>query len=48
MKQVKEVYHLRYMNVRTNKDESVFMVKNDWQDNKEEVRKYTAFSGTFQ
>lgn len=48
MQKVKEVYHLRYMNVRTNKDESRFFVKNDWSDGKEKTREYTAFSGTFQ
>ena len=48
LKQVKEVYHLRYMNVRTNKDESEFFVKNDWKDNREKARRYSAFSGTFQ
>ena len=48
LKKVKEVYHLRYMNVRCNKDESRFYVKQDWNDNKEKARDYTAFSGTFQ
>ena len=48
LKQVKEIYHLRYMNVRTSKDESEFYVKNDWKDNREKARKYSAFSGTFQ
>lgn len=47
-RKVKEVYHIRYSNVRTNKEESRFWVKNDWQDGKEKPREYTAFIGTFQ
>jgi len=47
-RKVKEVYHIRYINIRTNKDESRFWVKNDWQDGKEKPREYTAFTGTFQ
>ena len=44
--QIKDVYHLEYHKVRTNKDGSEFYVKDNWQDNKEQPRKYPAFNPT--
>jgi DNA-binding Lrp family transcriptional regulator len=42
--QIKDVYHLEYHKVRTNKEQNEFQVKNDWQDNKEKARLYPAFN----
>ena len=42
--QIKDVYHLEYHKVRTNKEQNEFQVKNDWQDNKEKPRIYPAFN----
>ena len=42
--QIKDVYHLEYHKVRTNKEQNEFQVKNDWQDNKEKPRVYPAFN----
>ncbi len=42
--QIKDVYHLEYHKVRTNKEQNEFQVKNDWQDNKEKPRCYPAFN----
>lgn len=42
--QVKDVYHLEYQKVRTNESQNEFFVKNDWQNNKEEMRQYCAFN----
>jgi DNA-binding Lrp family transcriptional regulator len=42
--QIKDVYHLEYHKVRTNKEQSEFQVKNDWADNKEKPRHYPAFN----
>lgn len=42
--QIKDVYHLEYHKVRTNKELNEFQVKNDWQDNKEKARLYPAFN----
>lgn len=44
--QIKDVYHLEYHKVRTNKDGSEFYVKDNWQDNRETPRKYPAFNPT--
>jgi hypothetical protein len=42
--QIKDVYHLEYHKVRTNKEQNEFQVKNDWADNKEKARLYPAFN----
>jgi len=42
--QIKDVYHLEYHKVRTNKEQNEFQVKNDWSDNKEKPRHYPAFN----
>jgi hypothetical protein len=42
--EIKDVYHLEYHKVRTNKEQNEFQVKNDWQDNKEKPRYYPAFN----
>ena len=42
--QIKDVYHLEYHKVRTNKEQNEFQVKNDWADNKEKPRHYPAFN----
>jgi len=42
--QIKDLYHLEYHKVRTNKEQNEFQVKNDWQDNKEKPRLYPAFN----
>lgn len=42
--EVKDVYHLEYHKVRTNKEQNEFQVKNDWSDNKEKPRYYPAFN----
>lgn len=42
--EIKDVYHLEYHKVRTNKEQSEFQVKNDWQDTKEKPRCYPAFN----
>jgi hypothetical protein len=42
--QIKDVYHLEYHKVRTNKEQNEFQVKNDWADNKEKPRCYPAFN----
>lgn len=44
---IKDVYHLEFHKVRTNKTLSEFKVKNDWSDNKEEARCYPAFNNTY-
>jgi hypothetical protein len=44
---VKDIYHIEFYKVRTNKEQSEFYVKNDWQDNKEKVRCYSAFDGKY-
>ena len=44
---VKDIYHIEFYKVRTNKEQSEFYVKNDWQDNKEKVRCYPAFDGKY-
>ena len=44
--QIKDVYHLEYHKVRTNKDGSEFYVKDNWQDNREQSRQYPAFNPT--
>lgn len=42
--EIKDVYHLEYHKVRTNKEQNEFQVKNDWNDNKEKPRCYPAFN----
>ena len=42
--EIKDVYHLEYHKVRTNKEQNEFQVKNDWADNKEKPRYYPAFN----
>jgi len=42
--QIKDVYHIDYQKVRTNESQSEFFVKNDWQNNREEMRQYCAFN----
>jgi len=44
---IKDVYHLDFKKVRTNKEQNCFYVKNDWQDNREKARAYPAFSGAY-
>lgn len=44
---VKDIYHIEFYKVRTNKEQSEFYVKNDWQDNKEKARCYPAFDGKY-
>jgi len=44
---IKDVYHLDFKKVRTNKEQNCFYVKNDWQDNREKARAYPAFTGTY-
>lgn len=42
--QVADIYHLEYGKVRANKSLTKFYVKDDWKDNKEEMRDYDAFN----
>ena len=42
--EIKDVYHLEYHKVRSNKEQNEFQVKNDWSDNKEKPRIYPAFN----
>lgn len=46
---IKDVFHIEYHKVRTNKDQSKFYVKNDWASSnfKEKVREYPAFSNKY-
>jgi predicted transcriptional regulator len=44
---IKDVFHIKFKKVRTNKECTKFFVKNDWKDNKEEMRPYTAFKGVY-
>lgn len=44
---IKDVYHLDFKKVRTNKEQNTFYVKNDWQDNREKARVYPAFNGKY-
>jgi DNA-binding Lrp family transcriptional regulator len=41
---IKDVYHIEFQKVRTNKEMSEFRVKNDWSNNKEEARIYPSFN----
>lgn len=45
---IKDIYHLAYHKVRTNKDCSKFFIKDDWNDNKEQMRTYPAFNGQYE
>lgn len=42
--QLAEIWHLDYTKIRTNKDNTQFWYKEDWKDNKEEAKVYTAFN----
>jgi len=44
---VKDVFHLEFYKVRTNKAKSVFYVKDDWSDTKEKIRTYPAFDNKY-
>lgn len=44
---IKDVFHLEFYKVRTNKTCSEFYVKNDWQDNREQMRCYPAFDNKY-
>jgi len=46
--QVKDIFHLEFHKVRTNKSCTEFLVKEDWQDNKENARCYPAFNGQYE
>lgn len=39
-----EIWHIDYTKIRTNKDNTQFWYKEDWKDNKEEAKVYTAFN----
>jgi len=41
---IKDVYHIEYHKVRSNKEQTEFKVKNDWADNREDARDYPAFT----
>ena len=42
--QLAEIWHVDYTKIRTNKDNTQFWYKEDWKDNKEEAKVYTAFN----
>ncbi len=42
--QIAEIYHIDYKKVRSNKDRSEFLYKEDWQDRREKPRKFPKFS----
>lgn len=44
---IKDVYHLEFYKVRTNKDMTKFYVKKDWKENKEKARCYPAFNNQY-
>jgi len=44
---IKDVYHIDFKKVRSNKDGTKFHVKNDWNDTKEKVRIYSAFNNKY-
>lgn len=45
---IKDVYHIDFKKVRTNKAQTIFYVKDDWKDNKETARKYPAFNNKYE
>lgn len=45
---IKDVYHISFHKVRTNKAESKFWVKTDWADTREKAREYLAFNGKYE
>jgi len=45
--EIKDVYHIEFYKVRTNKDMTKFYVKNDWTDQKEKSRCYPAFNNKY-
>ncbi len=44
---IKDIYHIDFKKVRSNKEQNVFYIKNNWQDNRETARKYPAFTGKY-
>jgi hypothetical protein len=42
--QIKDVFHIEYHKVRSNKDQTEYYVKNDWQSFKEKARMYPSFN----
>lgn len=44
VKQISEVYHIDFSNVRVSKNLSFFYIKNDWSDWKEKPREYPQFN----
>ena len=45
--QLSEIWHTDYTSIRTNKDNTQFWYKEDWKDNKENPKVYTAFNPNF-
>jgi hypothetical protein len=45
--QLAEIWHTDYTSIRTNKDNTQFWYKEDWKDNKEKPKVYTAFNPNF-
>jgi hypothetical protein len=43
-KLISDIYHIEFSKVRVNKLLDTFFVKNDWKDNREEMRKYNAYN----
>lgn len=41
---IKDVFHIEYHKVRSNKDQTEYYVKNDWQSFKEKARSYPSFN----
>jgi hypothetical protein len=41
---ISDVFHIDFQKVRTNKDRTIFYVKNDWSDLREKAREYPAFN----
>ena len=44
---IKDVFHIEFYKVRTNKAGNKFYVKNDWSDSRETVRTYPGFDGVY-
>ena len=42
--QIKDVFHIEYHKVRSNKEQTEYYVKNDWQSFKEKARMYPSFN----
>ena len=45
--EIKDIYHLEFHKVRTNKSQSEFKVKTDWEDTREKERTYCAFDNKY-